>query len=269
MDDRPGPRKLAEVLKALSAESEMGEAENILTGLQSVDEALGGLRKGALYIVAGRPSMGKTSLMLRLVEQAALRQMKSVLLFASECSAVETAQAMLYAKAGVNRPSCRTEPLSSAESQRLAQADRAFQEADISIDDAAGISLGEMAQRVRSTDVDFVVVDGAHLLRLDSPVSLSASLKALARELDIPIAVTAPVHRRAEGRPRWRPILRDVYGVGNAEADADVIVVLWREEYYERASSAKGLCEAMVLKNRFGGTGSARIPFHAGSGRMG
>jgi replicative DNA helicase len=265
--DPSQPRRLADLLKQLSIVGEGTMAsEHVLTGLVSVDEILGGFRRGALYVVAGRPSMGKTSFLLRLVENATLQQKKSVLLFAPECSATDTVQAMLRSRARVDR---WKDLLSEGDHQRIKRAADEYHEANISIDDTAEIPFVELEGRVRAAKADCVVVDGAHLVRVEPRwLSLSAPLKRLARELGIPLVVTAPVHRRAEGRVRMRPWLGDVYGVGNAETDADAVLLLWREEYYVPRPVVKGICEAMIVKNRFGSTGAANMSFQPGSGRM-
>lgn len=260
---------IADVLKALSIERESARsAQGILTGLPSLDEILGGLRGGALYVVAGRPSMGKTSFLLRLVEHTALRQRKSVLLFAPERSAAESVRDLLYAKARVDRFSPQG-PLAEAERRRILLAADEFRDVAVSIDDTADITLLDLSGRVRDSHADLVLVDGAHLVRLEPAwPSPSGRLKTLARELGIPIVIAAPVHRRAEDRARMRPLLGDVYGVGNAETDADVVLLLWREAYYDPKAALNGMCEIIVAKNRFGSSGATKVLFQAGYGTM-
>lgn len=246
------------------------------TGLWQLDDFISGLQPGHLYIVAGRPSMGKTSLAMRMIEEVAVRQEKSVLFFSLEMAGQQIAQQMLCSYARVNSHKLRTGLIEEEEYHRLFQAATPLNGARIFIDDSADLSALELRTRSRrfkaKEKIDLVVVD--YLQKMNArqgnrpPESrqleismISSHLKALAKELNIPVIALAQLNRAPEGREDRKPLLADLRESGAIEQDADVVMLLYREEYYVPDTERKGTAEIMVAKNRTGPTGTVEATF--------
>lgn len=246
------------------------------TGYYELDDMTSGLQAGQLYIVAGRPSMGKTSFALNIAENIALREQKSVLIFSLEMSADQVAQSMLCSHARVDSSLLRSGRVSEEEFQKLVMAAGAFHEAKIMIDDSGDLSALEMrtrARRMKATeDIGLVVVDylqkmnakqnGRYQENRQVEIStISSSLKSMAKELGVPVVALAQINRGPEGRDDRRPMLSDLRESGAIEQDADVVMTLFREEYYKPDSEKKGVAEVNVAKNRTGPTGIVELAF--------
>ncbi len=246
------------------------------TGFYDLDDKLSGLQKGQLYIVAGRPSMGKTSLAMSMIENVALKEQKPVLFFSLEMAAQQIAQQMLCSHARVESHALRTGKVTEEDFQKLVLAAGVFHEAKILIDDSADLSALELRTRSRrmkaKEDVQLVVVDYLQKMHARqgnrAPESrqleiamISSNLKSMAKELDLPVVALAQLNRAPEGREDRKPMLSDLRESGAIEQDADAVLMLYREEYYKPETERKGVCEVMITKNRTGPTGMTELAF--------
>jgi len=246
------------------------------TGFYEVDDLLSGLQPGQMYVVAGRPSMGKTSFALNILENVALREQKPVLLFSLEMAAQQIAQSMLCSHARVDSTLLRTGRVSEEEFQKLVMAAGAFHEAKIFIDDSADLSALELRTRARRMkareNIELIVVDylqkmhakqgnkAAESRQLEIAM-ISSNLKSLAKELKVPVIALAQLNRAAEGREDRKPMLSDLRESGAIEQDADAVMALYREEYYKPDTEKKGVAEVLLLKNRTGPVGNVDMAF--------
>jgi replicative DNA helicase len=245
-------------------------------GFYELDDLTSGLQDGQLYIVAGRPSMGKTSLAMSMIEAVALKEQKPVLFFSLEMAATQIAQSMLCSHARVDSNLLRSGKVSEEDYQRLVLAAGALHEAKILIDDSADLSALEVRTRARrmkaKEGIRMVVVDYLQKMHARQgtrmPESrqleismISSNLKALAKELSVPVIALAQLNRQPEGREDRKPMLSDLRESGAIEQDADVVMLLYREDYYNPDSERKGICEIVVAKNRTGPTKSVDLAF--------
>ncbi len=246
------------------------------TGFYEIDDLLSGLQPGQLYIVAARPSMGKTSFALNILENVALREQKPVLLFSLEMASQQIAQSMLCSHARVDSSLLRSGRVSEEDFQKLVMAAGAFHEAKIFIDDSADLSALELRTRARRMkareNIELVVVDYLQKMHAKSgnkaPESrqleismISSNLKSLAKELNLPVIALAQLNRAAEGREDRKPMLSDLRESGAIEQDADAVMALYREEYYKPDTEKKGVAEVLLLKNRTGPVGNVDMAF--------
>ena len=246
------------------------------TGFYELDDLLSGLQPGQLYIVAGRPSMGKTSFALNILENIALREGKPVLFFSLEMAAQQIAQSMLCSHALVDSNLLRSGRVSEEEFQKLVLAAGAFHEARILIDDSADLSALELRTRARrmkaKEGIQLVVVDYLQKMHArqgsKAPESrqleismISSNLKALAKEINVPVIALAQLNRSPEGREDRKPLLSDLRESGAIEQDADAVLMLYREEYYKPDTEKKGVAEVILAKNRTGPVGNVDLAF--------
>ncbi len=246
------------------------------TGFYEVDDLLSGLQPGQLYIIAARPSMGKTSLAMSIIENVALRERVPTLFFSLEMAAQQIAQQMLCSHTRIDSQQMRTGKITEEDFQRLLLAAGAFQEAKIFIDDSADLSALEVRTRARrqlaKEGIGLVVVDYLQKMHARqgnrAPESrqleismISSNLKAMAKELNVPVIALAQLNRAAEGREDRKPMLSDLRESGAIEQDADVVMLLYRDEYYNPDTERKGVCEVIVAKNRTGPTDSVELAF--------
>ncbi len=246
------------------------------SGFYELDDVTSGLQDGQLYIIAGRPSMGKTSLAMSMIENVALREQKPVLFFSLEMAASQIAQSMLCSHARVDSSLLRSGRVSEEDYQRLVLAAGALHEAKIFVDDSADLSALEVRTRARrmkaKEGIKMVVVDYLQKMHARQGMRLpesrqleismiSSNLKALAKELNLPVIALAQLNRQPEGREDRKPMLSDLRESGSIEQDADVVMLLYREDYYNPDSERKGVCEIMVVKNRTGPTRNVDLAF--------
>ncbi len=258
----------------------VGSITGVPTGFIELDQITAGLQKSDLIVVAGRPSMGKTSLCLGVAMNAALYNGIPVGVFSLEMSKEQLALRMLCSHAGLSAHKLRTKRLSDSDWPRLSSAAGALTEAKIFIDDAAGIGILEMrakARRLKShQDIGLLVVDYLQLMqgpknaesRQQEISIISRSLKNLAKELNIPVIAISQLSRKAEDRIDKRPQLADLRESGSIEQDADVVMMVYRPEFYkiteykERGKmSTEGTAEIIIAKNRNGPTGDLLLAF--------
>ncbi|MDQ7779947.1 MAG: replicative DNA helicase [Planctomycetota bacterium] len=246
----------------------------IPTGYYDLDDKISGLQESQLIIIAGRPSMGKTSLALNIAEHAGLVEQKPVVLFSLEMSAEAIVQNLLCSHARIPASNLRSGRISEEDFQKLLLAAGRFADAPIYVDDSSMLSALELRARARRYKSDFdvalIVVDYLQLMEIkgsrdsrQQEISIiSRSLKALARELEVPVIALSQLSRAPETRDDRRPRLADLRESGAIEQDADVVILLYRDEYYEPNSSEnKGKCEVIIAKQRSGPTGKIELTF--------
>ncbi len=246
----------------------------VATGLTDFDIMTAGLQKSDLVVVAGRPSMGKTSLALRMLEHAAVRDSVPVAIFSLEMSKEQLVQRLLCSHARVDIQKVRTGYLSEKnEWPKLTSAASILADAPIYIDDTPSISalqLRAKARRLKSQhDIQLIMVDYLQLMqgsarsdgRQQEISDISRSLKALARELEVPVIAVSQLSRAVESRTDRRPQLSDLRESGAIEQDADVVALLLREEYYSPSPENKGRAEVIMAKQRNGPVGNFYLTF--------
>lgn len=250
--------------------SKDGPPVGLQTGFTDIDE-LQGFRPGDMVVLAGRPSMGKTALALNMIERVVLGG-KAVLLFSLEMPAEQIVMRMLSCHARVRHDAMRRGKLDPADTKRVIYSADQLGNAPLFVDHSSQPSLAEIRAKARrlkrDSDLGLVVVDYLQLLTANAEsrqqeISLiSRNLKAMARDLHIPVLALAQLNRKAEDRTDKRPMLSDLRESGAIEQDADMVMLLYREEYYRRDDDeVKGLADIIVAKNRNGPTGDIQMRF--------
>ncbi len=248
-----------------------GSLTGVTTGYKDLDSQLSGMNPADLIIVAGRPAMGKSSFALCVAEAAALSGAGAAI-FSLEMSKENVVQRMLCSYARINAHAVRSGMLSAKDWPKLTDAAGKLSEVPIFVDDTPGVSILELRAKARRLkakhDIGLVVVD--YLQLMDAPSSesrqqeisvISRGLKGLARELSIPVIALSQLSRAAERRDSFRPRLSDLRESGAIEQDADVVLMLFREEYYNPTEENKGIAEVIIAKQRNGPTGTVKLAF--------
>ena len=250
-----------------------GTLTGLPTGFNELDQQLAGLQPADFIVVAGRPAMGKSSFSLCVAEYIALAQKIGVALFSLEMSKENLVQRMLCSHARINAHNVRSGMLSTSDWPNLTKAAGKLSEAPIFIDDSPSISLLELrakARRLRSRqNIGLIILDYLQLMEESSAAEnrqqeisvISRSLKALARELNIPLIAVSQLSRAPERRESFRPRLSDLRESGAIEQDADVVLMLFREDYYNPTDENRGVAEVIIAKQRNGPTGSVKLAF--------
>jgi replicative DNA helicase len=247
----------------------------LTTGFTELDAMTSGLQRSDLIIVAARPSMGKTALCLTLAQNSAIQAKAVVAVFSLEMSKESLVMRMLSSEARVDAHRFRSGFLSRDEWARLAQALGVLAETKIYIDDTPGISVLEMRAKTRRLAVeqkklDLIIVDYLQLMSGSSKRSesrqqevsqISRELKALAKEMNVPVIALSQLSRAPEARTDHRPQLADLRESGAIEQDADVVAFIYREEQYNRTEENEGTAELIIAKQRNGPTGSVNLAF--------
>lgn len=275
-----GPENIKSILvravEKIDALYHNGDAiTGLATGLSDLDEMTSGLQPSDLIIVAGRPSMGKTTLVMNMAEHAAIKASKPVLVFSMEMPADSLAMRMMSSLGRIDQHRIRTGKLDDNDWPRVTSAVHMLSEAPLFIDDTPALSPGEMRARSRRLakeqgSLGLIVVDYLQLMKVPgfnadnrtAEISeISRSLKSLAKELQVPVIALSQLNRSLEQRADKRPVMSDLRESGAIEQDADLICFIYRDEVYNEDSPDKGTAEIIVAKQRNGPIGKVRVAF--------
>ncbi|ARM34847.1 replicative DNA helicase [Legionella longbeachae] len=275
-----GPENIKSILvravEKIDALYHNGDAiTGLATGLSDLDEMTSGLQPSDLVIVAGRPSMGKTTLVMNMAEHAAIKSGKPVLVFSMEMPSDSLAMRMMSSLGRIDQHKIRTGKLDDDDWPRVTSAVHMLSEAPLFIDDTPALSPGEMRARARRLakehgSVGLIVVDYLQLMKVPgfnaenrtAEISeISRSLKSLAKELQVPVIALSQLNRSLEQRADKRPVMSDLRESGAIEQDADLICFIYRDEVYYEDSPDKGTAEIIVAKQRNGPIGKVRVAF--------
>ena len=241
------------------------------TGLRDLDAKINGLNKGNLLLVAARPAMGKTSFALNMALNVAKKYKKTVAFFSLEMSREELAMRLLSSESFVDSQKMATGKLTEEEWVKIGMASSALSQTDIRVDDNGGITVAEMNAKLRRLDnLGLVVIDYLQLMqgsgysksnenRVQVVSDISRSLKVMAKELNVPVICLSQLNRAAEGRSDKRPVLSDLRESGSIEQDADSVMMLYRDDYYNPNTEEKNVAECIVAKNRHGEIGTVKL----------
>ncbi len=245
----------------------------IPTGFEKFDHMTSGLQNSDLIIIAGRPSMGKSALAISMAEYVGIEQKKGVGVFSLEMSKEQLVQRMLCSQARVDAHKVRSGFLAPADWPKLTSAAGRLSESKIFIDDTPAISVLELRAKARrlkaNQGIELIILDYLQLMRStvqsesrQQEISeISRSLKALARELNVPVIALSQLSRAVESRQDHKPQLSDLRESGAIEQDADLVVLLMREEYYNPTEENKGVADVMIAKQRNGPVGTVKLAF--------
>lgn len=246
----------------------------ISTGFSDLDEMTSGLQPADLIIVAGRPSMGKTSFAMNLAEAAAIKGKKPVLIFSMEMPGESLATRMLSSLGRIDQHRLRTGRLEDSDFPRIASVVEILSQAPMFIDDTAALNPTEMRSRARRMmrehgQLGLILVDYLQLMQVPghkenrtAEISeISRSLKQLARELNVPVIALSQLNRSLEQRADRRPVMSDLRESGSIEQDADIIMFIYRDEVYNEDTPEKGIAEILIAKHRNGPIGKVKLTF--------
>jgi replicative DNA helicase len=245
----------------------------VATGFTDFDEYTSGLQPSDLVIVAGRPSMGKTTFAMNIAEHAAIKHKKPVAVFSMEMPGEQLAMRMMSSLGRIDQHKVRTGKLDDEDWSRLTSAIGILTEAPLFIDDTPALNPTELRARARRMarehGLGMIVIDYLQLMqgagksdnRTAEISEISRSLKALAKELKVPVVALSQLNRSLEQRPNKRPVMSDLRESGAIEQDADVIVFIYRDEVYNEESPDKGIAEIIIGKQRNGPIGTTRLTF--------
>jgi replicative DNA helicase len=246
------------------------------TGLVDLDKITAGLQEGQLIIVAGRPSMGKTTIVMNMAEHVALTEKKAVAVFSMEMSGPQLAMRMIGSVGRVDQHQLRTATFKDDDWPRLVDAVGKLNEGPMYIDDTAGLNVLEVRSRARRLHrqcggLALVVIDYLQLMsgtgrggqenRATEIAEISRSLKSLAKELKVPVVALSQLNRSVDARQDKRPLMSDLRESGAIEQDADVILFIYREEVYNATPENAGVAELIVAKQRNGPVGKVPLTF--------
>ncbi|MBQ7678759.1 MAG: replicative DNA helicase, partial [Butyrivibrio sp.] len=252
-----------------------GNVTGLATGLTDLDYNTAGLQKSDLILLAARPSMGKSALALTMAYNMAVRDDKHVAFFSLEMSAEQLVNRLLAMEGPLDSQHLRSGNLSEDEWERLVQGAGVIGSSHLIIDDTPGITVGELRSRCRKYklehDLDLVIIDYLQLMagsgtrssdnRQQEVSDISRALKALARELNIPVLALSQLSRAVESRTDHRPMLSDLRESGAIEQDADIVMFIYRDEYYNKDTDKKGITELIIAKQRNGPIGTVNLAF--------
>jgi len=268
--------QVAEKIDELFSREDQSEVTGIPTGFADLDKMTSGLHGGDLIIVAGRPSMGKTAFSINMAENVALDTGLPVAVFSMEMGATQLATRMIGSVGRLDQHRMRTGRLEDEDWEKLTTALGKLNEAPIFIDEGAGLSSFDVRARARrlhrqTGKLGLIVVDYLQLMsapagtrsenRATEISEISRSLKALAKELDVPVVALSQLNRGLEQRPDKRPVMSDLRESGAIEQDADLILFIYRDEVYNPDSPDKGTAEIIIGKQRNGPIGRVRLTF--------
>lgn len=252
-----------------------GVLRGVPTGFRDLDNMLSGFQDSDLVIVAARPSMGKTAITLNMAAHAAVKEKRAVGFFSLEMSRDQLAERLLSLESGVDSWKLRTGNLSDEDFPKIGYAMGTLADAPIYIDDTPGLTITEIRSKCRRLQMehglDIVMIDYLQLIsgsmksseanRVQEISEISRNLKTLARELKVPVIALSQLSRAVEARPDKRPMLSDLRESGSIEQDADIVMFIYREDYYDKNTDKKGITELLVRKHRNGPVGDVELFF--------
>jgi replicative DNA helicase len=246
----------------------------VSTGFTDIDSMTSGLQPGDLVIVAGRPSMGKTSFAMNMAESVAVKGKLPVAVFSMEMPGEQLAMRLMSSLGRINAHKMRTGKLEDDDWPKLTVAIGSLAEAPLFIDDSAGLTPLELRARARRLKrehgLGLIIIDYLQLMQAGDTAgenrateisAITRSLKGLAKELHVPVIALSQLNRSLEQRPNKRPIMSDLRESGAIEQDADVIFFIYRDEVYNEDSQDKGTAEVIIGKQRNGPIGTCRLTF--------
>jgi replicative DNA helicase len=251
-----------------------GEVTGIPTGFIELDRMTAGFQRSDLIIVAARPSVGKTAFALNIAQNVATKTNENVAIFSLEMSAQQLVMRMLCAEGNINAQNLRTGKLTPEDWGKLTMAMGSLSNAGIYIDDTPGIRISEIRAKCRrlkqESGLGMVLIDYLQLIqgsgrnrenRQQEVSEISRSLKALARELEVPVIALSQLSRSVEQRQDKRPMMSDIRESGSIEQDADIVAFLYRDDYYDKESENKNIIEIIIAKQRNGPVGTVQLAF--------
>ncbi len=252
-----------------------GQITGISTGFRDLDEATSGLQQSDLILVAARPAMGKTAFTLNIAAHVAQHGL-SVAFFSLEMSKEQLAQRMLCSEGRIDSQRLRTGQLQDDDWPALIESADKLSRASIFIDDTPGITIQDLRSKARrlkaQKSLDLIIIDYLQLMqgrgtrsgenRQNEISEISRSLKALARELNVPLIALSQLSRGVESRQIKKPMLSDLRESGSLEQDADIVMFLYREDYYSEDTENKNITEVIIAKHRNGPVGTVKLYFH-------
>lgn len=274
-----GPIAIGPLLtKAVERIDTLFHSDQLITGLPTgfhdFDEMTSGLQKSDLVIIAGRPSMGKTTFAMNIAEHVAIKTKKTALIFSMEMPGDSLATRMLSSLGRIDQLSIRSGKLQDDDWPRITSAVSMLSEAPMFIDDTPALSPSELRARARRMvrehgEIGLIVIDYLQLMQVPGSrenrtaeiSEISRSLKSLARELHVPVVALSQLNRSLEQRSDRRPVMSDLRESGAIEQDADLIVFIYRDEVYNEETNDKGLAEIIIAKQRNGPIGKVKLTF--------
>lgn len=253
------------------ASKNKGSVTGIPTGFVDLDYRTAGMQPSDLILIAARPSMGKTALALNIAQYVAFKKKLTIAVFSLEMSKEQLVNRMFSLESNVDSQKLRTGQLNDQEWERLIESAGTIGKSELIIDDTPGISVAELRSKCRKYKLEhnlsMVIIDYLQLMtgsgRTDSRQQeisdISRSLKAIARELNVPVIALSQLSRAVEQRPDHRPMLSDLRESGAIEQDADVVMFIYRDEYYNRDTEKKGVSEIIIAKQRNGPIGTVEL----------
>ena len=276
-DFQPINQVISEALSMLEKlYEEKNDVTGLTTGFRDLNKKINGLQRSDLLLIAARPAMGKTAFALNLVQNAALKGDASVAVFSLEMSKEQLVQRMIASQSTVELKKIKTGTLADNDWPRITDGMAILSGAKIHIDDTPGIKISELRSKCRKLKIekglDLVLIDYLQLMegegqnesRQQEIAKISRSLKILAKELDCPVVALSQLSRAPEQRADHRPVLSDLRESGSIEQDADIVMFLYRDEYYNPDTEKKNIGEVIVAKNRHGETGTVELVWFGG-----
>ena len=276
-DFQPINQVISEALSMLEKlYEEKNDVTGLTTGFRDLNKKINGLQRSDLLLIAARPAMGKTAFALNLVQNAALKGDASVAVFSLEMSKEQLVQRMIASQSTVELKKIKTGTLADNDWPRITDGMAILSGAKIHIDDTPGIKISELRSKCRKLKIekglDLVLIDYLQLMegegqnesRQQEIAKISRSLKILAKELDCPVVALSQLSRAPEQRADHRPMLSDLRESGSIEQDADIVMFLYRDEYYNPDTDKKNIGEVIVAKNRHGETGTVELVWFGG-----
>ena len=253
------------------ASKNKGSVTGIATGFIDLDYRTAGMQPSDLVLIAARPSMGKTAFVLNIAQHVAFKLNQPVAIFSLEMSKEQLVNRLFSLESKVDAQKLRTGNLSDSEWEKLIESAGVIGKSNLIIDDTPGITIGEMRSKCRKYKLEYglnmIIIDYLQLMsgsgkndsRQQEISDISRSLKALARELGVPVLALSQLSRAVEQRPDHRPMLSDLRESGAIEQDADVVMFIYRDDYYNKDTEKKGIAEIIVAKQRNGPIGTIEL----------